>query len=141
MKGCSSRVSSVVAAAKYCSLTTCRFHPFSKHPTISLSTREPRSPSPRAPQLPRAPWGPAFKALPFSTRVHTRFTRLTRIAIALTIYRVVWAFRPEVRKRSRKGFPAPLAPGGPKSRQRVEDGVKKVNLRFLEDRILLKKGG
>ena len=32
VKGCSKHVSSVVAAAKYCSLTPCRFHPFSKHP-------------------------------------------------------------------------------------------------------------
>ena len=33
VKRCSKHVSSVVAAAKYCSLTPCRFHPFSKHPT------------------------------------------------------------------------------------------------------------
>ena len=33
VKGCSKHVSSVVAAAKYCSLTPSRFHPFSKHPT------------------------------------------------------------------------------------------------------------
>ena len=32
VKGCSKHVSSVVAAARYCSLTPCRFHPFSKHP-------------------------------------------------------------------------------------------------------------
>ena len=32
VKGCSKHVSSVVAAAKYCSPTPCRFHPFSKHP-------------------------------------------------------------------------------------------------------------
>ena len=31
VKGCSKHVSSVVTAAKYCSLTPCRFHPFSKH--------------------------------------------------------------------------------------------------------------
>ena len=36
MKGCSQHVSSVVAAAKHCSLTPCRFHPFSKHPTEIL---------------------------------------------------------------------------------------------------------
>ena len=33
VKGCSKHVSSVVAAAKYCNLTPCRFHPFSKHPS------------------------------------------------------------------------------------------------------------
>ena len=33
VKGCSKDVSSVVAPAKYCSLTPCRFHPFSKHPS------------------------------------------------------------------------------------------------------------
>ena len=32
VKGCSKHVSSVVAAARYCNLTPCRFHPFSKHP-------------------------------------------------------------------------------------------------------------
>ena len=38
-KGCSKHVSSVVAAARYCcycSLTPCRFHPFSKHPTYRI---------------------------------------------------------------------------------------------------------
>ena len=39
VKGCSKHVSSVVAAAKYCSLTPCRFHPFSKHPSyVGLAT-------------------------------------------------------------------------------------------------------
>ena len=33
-EGCSKHVSSVVAAAKYCSLTPCQFHPFSKHPSF-----------------------------------------------------------------------------------------------------------
>ena len=32
VKGCSKHVSSVVAAARHCNLTPCRFHPFSKHP-------------------------------------------------------------------------------------------------------------
>ena len=36
MKGCSKHVSSVVAAARYCNLTPCRFHPFSKHPTKDM---------------------------------------------------------------------------------------------------------
>ena len=36
VKGCSKHVSSVVAAAKYCSVTPCRFHPFSKHPNASF---------------------------------------------------------------------------------------------------------
>ena len=31
VKGCSKHVSSVVAVARYCKLTPCRFHPFSKH--------------------------------------------------------------------------------------------------------------
>ena len=39
VKGCSKHVSSVVAAAKYCSLTPCRFHPFSKHPSLHTFTR------------------------------------------------------------------------------------------------------
>ena len=38
VKGCSKHVSSVVAAAKYCSVTPCRFHPFSKHPKF-MKTR------------------------------------------------------------------------------------------------------
>ena len=38
VKGCSKHVSSAVAAARYCSLTPCRFHPFSKHPTDALSS-------------------------------------------------------------------------------------------------------
>ena len=35
VKGCSKHVSSVVAAARYCSLTPCPFHPFSKHPILA----------------------------------------------------------------------------------------------------------
>ena len=31
VKGCSKHVSSAVAAARYCNLTPCRFHPFPKH--------------------------------------------------------------------------------------------------------------
>ena len=38
--------------------------------------------------------------------------------------RVMWAFRPDVRKKSRKGFPGPLGPGGPKSQKRVQNRVK-----------------
>ena len=34
VKGCSKHASNVAVAAKYCNLTPCRFHPFSKHPTF-----------------------------------------------------------------------------------------------------------
>ena len=34
---------------------------------------------------------------------------------------VIWALRPKVRKKSRKGFPGPLGPGDPKSQQTIEN--------------------
>ena len=37
VKGCSKHVSSVVAAAKYCSLTPCQFQPFSKRPMVGIN--------------------------------------------------------------------------------------------------------
>ena len=39
VKGCSKHVSSVVAEAKYCSLTPCRFHPFSKPECTKIAHR------------------------------------------------------------------------------------------------------
>ena len=34
---------------------------------------------------------------------------------------VIWAFRPKVRKKSRKGFPGPLGPAGPQSQKTIEN--------------------
>ena len=49
VKGCVEHVSSVVAAGACCSLTPCRFHPFSKHPNCGSKECSRNSSTRRAP--------------------------------------------------------------------------------------------
>ena len=50
----------------------------------------------------------------------------TNIAISLTIYRVIWAFRPKVGRKSRKGFSGPLGQGPKKSENNRKSTIQKL---------------
>ena len=96
VKGCYEHLSSAVAAAKYCNLTPCRFHPFSKHPTnlgnppTSLPSLSPilaRHPRKFRKGL-RRPSSPNLQKNPKRTGKGLNNTLLsTRLAIAQSPYR------------------------------------------------------